>query len=116
MNEVKSDRRGFLIKSAGLVAASLLASATLPSLLKGQEGSQPTGQEDATGFTMTAATVKHCGTCEFWGGPRRLSSDGKTITITGLGWCNNPKSPIFQKVTTPDHGPMDTWRKWGALG
>jgi hypothetical protein len=74
------------------------------------------GHGEAGGYVMATGIAKHCGTCEFWGGPRRISQDGKTITITGLGWCNNPKSPNYQKITTPDHGPMDTWRKWGALG
>ncbi len=113
---VKPDRRSFLIRSVSLIAASVLGSATLASLAKGQEGSQTSDPEGATGYTMAVDTTMHCGTCEFWGGPRRLSQDGKIISITGLGWCNNPKSPMFQKITTPDHGPMDSWRKWGALG
>jgi len=112
MNQEKEDRRGFLIKSAFMVATSVLGSVVLPSLARGQDGTASTG----AGLTMTAATEKHCGTCEFWGGPRRISTDQKTVTITGLGWCNNPKSPMFQKVTAPDHGPMDAWKKWGALG
>jgi len=115
MNEVKANRRGFLVKGAGVVAGSLLASAALPLLAQGQ-GMGAMGQSDAGSYTMMSGTDMHCGTCDFWGGPRRLSSDGKTISITGLGWCNNPKSAMFLKITTPDHGPMDSWKKWGALG
>ncbi len=116
MNEVKSDRRGFLVKSAAVVAGSVLGTAILPSLARGQGHMGAMGHGEADGYVMATATVKRCGTCEFWGGPRRISSDGKTITFTGLGWCNNPTSPNYQKMTTPDHGLMDTWRKWGALG
>jgi hypothetical protein len=65
---------------------------------------------------MDSAVSKHCATCEFWGGPRRLSSDRKTITLKALGWRNNPDSLNFQKLTSPDHGPMDAWEKWRPLG
>ena len=116
MNEAKSNRRGFLVRSATVVAGSVFGSAILPSLAWGEEHMAAMGHGDASGYVMAAGIDKHCGTCEFWGGPRRVSSDGKTITITGLGWCNNPNSPNYQKMTTPDHGPMDTWKKWGALG
>jgi len=116
MNEVNSNRRGFLVKSAAVVVGSVLGSATLRSIARGQESMGAMGHGEAGGYVMATGIIKHCGTCEFWGGPRRISSDGKTITVTGLGWCNNPNSPNYQKMTTPDHGPMDTWRKWGALG
>lgn len=113
MDKVKPNRRDFLVRSAGVVAGSVFGSAMLP-LFAHAQGSM--GQGDTGGYVTKAGVEKRCGTCDFWGGPRRLSSDGKTITITGLGWCNNPKSPMYQKITTPEHGPMDTWRKWGALG
>jgi len=71
---------------------------------------------DRSAFVISTETTKHCGTCEFSGGPRRLFADKKSLSITGLGCCNNLKNPMFRDVTTPDHGPMDTWRKWGALG
>jgi len=116
MNEIESDRRSFLVKSVGLVAGSVLGSATLPLLARGQEHRGAPDQDGSGDYVMASSTDKRCGTCEFWGGPRRLSSDGKTITITGLGWCNNAKSPMFQKTTTPDHGLMDSWKKWGAVG
>ncbi len=116
MDEVKPDRRGFLVKSATVVVGSVLGSAILPSIVRGQEHMGAMGHGEEGGYVIATGVEKHCGTCEFWGGPRRISADGKTLTITGLGWCNNPKNPNYRKMTTPDHGPMDTWRKWGALG
>jgi hypothetical protein len=56
-----------------------------------------------------------CATCEFWGGPRRLARDGKTVTMTGFGWCNNPQSQNYQKMTSPEHGPMAVWKKWQLI-
>jgi hypothetical protein len=119
MSEVKPDRRGFLVKSAAVLAASALGTTILRSLARGQEhmgAMGMMGHGEADGYVMPTSIGQHCGTCEFWGGPRRISPDGKTITTTGLGWCNNPSSPNYRKMTTPDHGPMDTWKKWGALG
>jgi hypothetical protein len=116
VNEVKPHRRAFLVKSAALVAGSVLGSTVLRSIARGQDNMGAMGHGEAGGYVMPTGIDRHCGTCEFWGGPRRISSDGKTITFSGLGWCNNPKSPNYQKMTTPDHGPMDTWRKWGPLG
>jgi anaerobic selenocysteine-containing dehydrogenase len=116
MNDVKSNRRGFLVKSAAVVAGSVLGSAVLPSIARAQAHMGGIGHGEADGYVIPASIENHCGTCKFWGGPRLISSDKKTITATGLGWCNNPKSANYQKLTTPDNGPMDTWVKWGALG
>jgi hypothetical protein len=74
------------------------------------------GRGGTDGYVMESSVTQRCATCEFWGGGRRLSSDRKSITVTGLGWCNNPASPNFQKLTSPEHGPMDVWKKWQALG
>lgn len=114
MNETKSNRRDFLVRGATVVAGSLLCSSVVSSIAHGQDHMEGMGQGETNGYVLPSGTTKHCGTCEFWGGPRRISPDKSTIT--GLGWCNNPNSPSYQKMTTPDHGPMDTWKKWGALG
>lgn len=74
------------------------------------------GMGDSDGYLMSAKLTQHCATCEFWGGERRLSEDRGSLTVMGLGWCNNPKSPNYRKRTSPEHGPMDVWQKWGALG
>lgn len=79
-------------------------------------GATAMGHGASDGYVIESSLKKHCGTCEFWGGPRRVAESGKTITITGLGWCNNPASPNYQKQTSPDHGPMSTWKKWQVLG
>lgn len=49
-------------------------------------------------------------------GERRLAKDGATLTVMGLGWCSNPKSPNYQNLTSPEHGPMDVWQKWSLIG
>ena len=72
------------------------------------------GRGGSDGYIMDASVKLHCGTCEFWGGPRRVLEDSKTLTITALGWCNNPASPNYQKMTSPEHGPMDTCGNGGS--
>jgi hypothetical protein len=69
--------------------------------------------------SLSSTTAGKCGTCEFWGGVRKISADGSTVTFesaVATGWCNNPKSPNYHKRTVPEMGPMPMWRKWGALG
>ncbi|MGN7610754.1 hypothetical protein ACQZV8_01570 [Magnetococcales bacterium HHB-1] len=66
-------------------------------------------------FTMDSKTEGKCGTCRYWGGMRQLSSDGKTVYCHTLGWCNNKKSHHFQKTTTPETGPMASWKAWEAI-
>jgi hypothetical protein len=122
MSETKNDgqiteRRGFVRAGAVLLAGSAL----LPAMTGAAEASQgmtmmPVGHAEADGYVVETTTTSHCATCEFWGGPRRISTDRKRVTTTGLGWCNNPNSPNYQKQTTPDHGPMTVWKKWQALG
>lgn len=73
------------------------------------------GHGGADGYVLDGSVKQRCGTCDFWGGPRRLTEDGKTVTITGLGWCNNPKSRNYQKITSPEHGPMAVWRRWSLI-
>jgi len=64
---------------------------------------------------IPADSKKKCATCLFWGGVRKISKDGKSITADGKGWCNNPKSPAYQKETKPTQGSPE-WVKWDALG
>ena len=96
------NRRTLICRSGQLAAAGLLGSLAT--------------QAGATGtFTMPASTTKLCGTCKYWGGVRLVSTDKKTVSFEGLGYCNNPKSPNYQKSTTPETGPMAVWEKWDAL-
>jgi hypothetical protein len=112
MNKVKTGRRTFLLKASVAVGAALLA----PAVIASAAAETMIGRGGSDGYIMDTTVTRHCGTCEFWGGPRRVSEDSKTLTITGLGWCNNPSSPNYQKLTSSDHGPMDTWRRWRVLG
>lgn len=99
-------RRAFL----GLVACSLGMGAT-----RAVAASEHPGGGSSEAFTIASDTKERCGTCEFWGGRRRVSADGETVLAESLGVCNNPASHNYQKVTTPETGPMPQWKKWGAL-
>lgn len=105
-------RRGFFARGGQVLAGAALAAAG--SAAFAQEHKHEAGVSEA-GATV-AVTEKRCATCEFWGGMRHPSDDGKAVLALSQGWCNNPKSPNYKKLTVPDHGPMDTWQKWGALG
>lgn len=113
--DIASNGRRTFIRSAGAVAAASLFGGRYLRQAAASDHAM-TGRGGADGYVVEAALTRHCATCEFWGGPRRVSADGTSITVTGLGWCNNPKSPNHQKLTSPDHGPMDAWKKWSVLG
>ncbi len=118
MNQVNPHRRAFIAKTFGGIAGAIMLPSVIRTAVAVAEESHETmlGRGGNDGYIMDSSVKRHCATCEFWGGPRLVSEDGKTLTITGLGWCNNPASPNYQKMTSPDHGPMDTWRKWRVLG
>jgi hypothetical protein len=114
--------RNFRERRLFLTGAVVTSGAVLAPALVGlsdaaaQHSGGSVGHAEAEGYVVDAATADYCATCTFWGGSRRVSTDGKGVTTTGLGWCNNPASPNYQKLTTPDHGPMTgVWRKWEAL-
>jgi hypothetical protein len=48
---------------------------------------------------------------------RKVSKDKATVTAQSMGWCNNPDSPNYQKLTMADHEMKKTgvWKKWAAL-
>lgn len=110
MSDRESGRRPFILKTCAGIAAALVPTVIGLADATAEEPHQSGGNS----YTMPAS-VKGCGTCEFWGGQRRVSKDGKTITSTGLGWCNNARSDHYQELTRPDH-VMDTWKKWSVLG
>ncbi len=99
----KIDRRAFGRRAGKIALGGLLSGALINAHAE-------------TGFTMDSAAKGQCATCRFWGGIRKVSEDGKTITTQSLGWCNNPKSMSYHKMTPPDFGPMKSWTKWEALG
>ena len=104
MKTVWQDRRSFLAKVAtiGAVAAG---SAILMDEATAKEAQ----------ITLPASTESRCATCEFWGGQRHVSADRKNVTAAGTGFCNNAKSPMYQKKTPHDHMMSETWKKWDAL-
>lgn len=73
----------------------------------------PSSADAAT--KIPASAQKKCATCQYWGGVRKVSKDGETVTADGKGWCNNPDSPAYQKKTKPDQG-APVWEKWSVLG
>lgn len=118
MTNPTTPRRIFLKRAASL-AATTLAGAALAEQVNATEHEGHggmLGKGGSDGYVMSSSVEKHCATCEFWGGQRRVSEDGKEITVGWLGWCNNPDSANYQKLTSPEHGPMDVWKKWSVLG
>ena len=99
------DRRSFLLLGAG--AASAIGVGALPAAAEG-----------GPAFTMSAAVKSRCATCTYWGGVRKLSKDGETLSFESrgaTGWCNNPDSLNYHTLTPPETGPMASWKKWEAL-
>ena len=107
--EPTADRRTFLTRGGQLIVASVAGGVLFVADAAAQR------RPMAGAYEMSGDTKGKCGTCAFWGGKRRISPDRKTVFVQSLGWCNNPGSPNVEKTTTPETGPMDTWRKWEAL-
>lgn len=99
----KLDRRKFIFRTSQVLAGTVLAA-----------GAMSASAGDSS-FVMNSATKNVCGTCQYWGGQRRISDDGKTVEIDSLGWCSNRKSPNFRKTTGPQTGPMKVWEQWTAI-
>ncbi len=119
MIEMKTGRRPFMLKTCAIMAGALVGPAVIGTAVgAAAEERHDTmfGHGGSDGYIIDASAKGHCGTCEFWGGPRRVSKDGKSLTITGLGWCNNPKCPGYQGMSSPDHQCHGTWQKWSILG
>ncbi|WP_169546468.1 hypothetical protein [Sneathiella aquimaris] len=74
------------------------------------------GASVADAATRIPVTAKRkCATCQYWGGARSISQDGKYVEAVGKGECENPKSPAYQRQTKPDQG-APVWVKWQKLG
>jgi hypothetical protein len=111
------DRRKFLLRAGRLAAAGALAGTVAPALASehGEHHEHAGPPAARPGFATPASVTARCATCSYWGGVRRISEDGKTVMSESLGWCNNPKSHHYGQLTTPETGPMDSWKKWEAL-
>lgn len=102
-------RRQFICRSGQLIAGGLLGS----TLLNVQAAGTHAPSDDF--YAIDASTEGRCATCEFWGGVRKLTEDRKQVLVQSLGWCNSPDSHHYQQLTTPETGPMESWKKWGAI-
>ena len=105
-------RRGF-IKSTGKLLVGTAALGTLNAFAA--EEHRHAGAGD--GHVMDATAEKICATCQFWGGMRKVSEDKRKVIVQSMGWCNNPNSPNYQKLTAPDHEmkKVGIWKKWTVL-
>jgi hypothetical protein len=115
MSEIESGRRSFMLKTCAVMAGALVGPTVIGTAVAEEHHEMMAGHGGSDGHIMDASIKGHCATCESWGGPRRVSKDGKTLTITGLGWCNSPKCPGYQGMTSPDH-QCHAWQKWIVLG
>ncbi|MEA3410299.1 MAG: hypothetical protein U9R74_02035 [Pseudomonadota bacterium] len=108
------DRRRFLGKGSAVLAAGVFGGLGADSIAGEHEG-HAHGSKGVAAVVVGADKEGICATCRFWGGIRRASEDKKTVYCESIGWCNNPESHHYQMMTTPETGPMESWRKWEAL-
>lgn len=108
-------RRTFAMQMVGIAAAAAAGIGTAEADEHHHEAaiSAPT----ADGWELASDTKSRCGTCRFWGGMRKITDDKKQVVAVSLGWCNNPDSPNYHKLTPPVHEmtKTNTWTKWDAL-
>ena len=109
-----NDRRQFLAKSGKLIIGGVAL--TSFSAYASQHGEHAHGGA-GDGIAVDASTQDICGTCQYWGGMRKVSSDKARVIAQSMGWCNNPDSANYQKLTTADHQMKKTgiWEKWAVL-
>ena len=107
----ENTRRKFLTTSVALVAGSAALGAS--SVIAGSHG----GHGEGMGMKIAADTKDTCATCQFLGGMRKVSKDKSMVTAQSMGWCNNPESMSYQKMTNADKKMQKTgiWKKWAAL-
>ena len=106
-------RRDFLATSAKFLAGS--AAIAAGGVMAGSHEQQPGISSD--GMIIDASAKDKCGTCQYWGGMRKASKDKKQVTAQSMGWCNNPNSMSYQKLTPADKimKKQGIWKKWAAL-
>jgi len=109
-------RRGFLTTSGRLLVGTVaLASAGAHATGKHEHEHEHGGSRK--GLLLDAKTENTCATCQFWGGMRKISDDKGKVIAQSMGWCNNPDSPNYGKLTMADHEMKcaGVWKKWPAL-
>ena len=107
-------RRRFLASSGRLLLSSV-ALGSIAAHAADEHAQMHGGRGD--GLAIDASAENRCGTCQFWGGMRKISDDKKEVIAQSMGWCNNPDSPNHQKLTAADHEMKKPgiWKKWPAL-
>jgi len=110
------DRRKLVLAGGGLATGALLAG-VLPVAQAAAEEAHEHATASVDGESLDAGTQNRCGTCQFWGGMRKISADHMSVFAQSLGWCNNPKSSNYGKLTNAQHEMADPgiWTKWPAL-
>jgi anaerobic selenocysteine-containing dehydrogenase len=106
-------RRNFLATSAKFVAGS--AALACAGALASSQGQEHASAGD--GMHVDAAVKNTCGTCQYWGGMRKLSKDKNSVSAQSMGWCNNPESMNYHKLTAADHvmKKPGMWKKWPVI-
>lgn len=108
------NRRNFLA-SAGRLLVSTVALGSVAGTAVAEHMHPQAASDD--GHAIDAASKNTCGTCQFWGGMRKISESKSEVIAQSMGWCNNPDSPNYQKLTAADHqmNKPGIWKKWPAL-
>lgn len=115
-DEARPDLSRRALVAGGGVGCVLAAVATVAGSARADEHAAHHGGARGMAAVVVDGTREGvCGTCRFWGGQRRVTEDRKAVHAESLGWCNNPESPHFQSMRSPEAGPMKAWRKWEAL-
>ena len=108
----KESRRRFLAASGKLfVGASALGSVAAYAAAEHHDHGAGDGQ------VFDASKQEVCATCKFWGGMRKLSDDKTRVKVQSMGWCNNPESPNYQRLTAAGHQMKKPgiWTRWDVL-
>jgi hypothetical protein len=105
-------RRNFLASSG-----TFLLGAVALGPMAGYAGEEHAQAGAGQGHRVDAKSQNTCVTCRFWGGMRKVSKDKTEVVAQSMGWCNNPDSPNYQKLTMADHQmeKVGVWKKWAAL-
>ena len=107
-------RRDFLAASGKLLVGTVAMGSIAAQASADAMNKSP---DPGHGLAVDASASDTCGTCEFWGGMRKVSADKKQVVAQSMGWCNNPKSMSHQKLTAADRKMKKPgiWKKWAAL-
>jgi len=111
---VSDSRRQFLSSSLKLLAGS---TALTSSHVFAMTHEHHVHGDEKDGITIPSYVINSCGTCEFWGGMRKVTEDKQAVKAQSMGWCNKPDSPNYQNLTSANHvmKKSGVWKKWSVL-